>query len=125
MNKLISATLIVAGIVHLLPLTGVLGAERLQALYGLSLQEPNLLILMRHRAVLFGLLGVFLIAAAFLPALQLPALLGGLISVASFVGLGWSTGGYNAAIARVVWVDVVAAIGLLLALGAYFLAPRS
>jgi hypothetical protein len=36
-NKLIALLLLVAGIVHLLPLAGVLGGERLNALYGLAL----------------------------------------------------------------------------------------
>ena len=68
MRHLITASLILVGIIHLLPVVGVLSAERLSALYGLQISEPNLLILMRHRAVLFALLGVFLIVASFKPA---------------------------------------------------------
>ena len=64
MNKLITILLLVVGIIHLMPLLGVLGGDRLNSLYGLSLDEPNLQILMRHRAVLFGLLGALLVAAA-------------------------------------------------------------
>ena len=79
--KIISGLLVIAGIIHLLPLSGVLGAERLAALYGLSFQEPNLLLLMRSRAVLFGLLGAFLLYAAWRPALQPLALLGGMAGV--------------------------------------------
>lgn len=60
MRYLVSAMLVVVAVIHLLPLSGVLGSERLAALYGLSFNEPNLAILMRHRAVLFGLLGLFL-----------------------------------------------------------------
>jgi len=56
---IISVLLIIVAVIHLLPLSGVLSGKRLTALYGLSFQEPNLEILMRHRAVLFGLLGVF------------------------------------------------------------------
>jgi len=65
MRYLISVMLVVVAIIHLLPLPGVLGSERLAALYGLSFDDPNLQILMRHRAVLFGLLGVFIMIAAF------------------------------------------------------------
>ncbi len=116
MDKLLSALLIVAGIIHLLPISGLLGAERLAALYGLSFSEPNLLILMRHRAVLFGLLGALLVWAAFRPALQPAAILGGLASVLSFLVLAWLTPGYNAAVRKVVIADWVALVCLALAI---------
>ncbi|WP_342245064.1 phosphopantetheine adenylyltransferase [Pseudomonas sp. OTU5201] len=116
MDKLISGLLIVAGIIHLLPVSGLLGAERLAALYGLSFSEPNLLILMRHRAVLFGLLGALLASAAFRPALQPAAMLGGMISVLSFLLLAWLTPGYNTALHKVVIADWVALVCLVLAI---------
>ena len=97
----------------LLPLVGVLGGERLNALYGLALDEPNLQILMRHRAVLFGLLGALLVAAAFTPGLRGVALLGGLVSVVSFLLLTWSAPFYNEALRRVVVADWAALACLL------------
>ena len=60
MRHLISAMLLVVAAIHLLPVTGVLGGDKLTALYGLRFNDPNLFILMRHRAVLFGLLGLFM-----------------------------------------------------------------
>ena len=57
MRYFISATLLVAAVIHLLPLVGVVGPTRLSELYGITVSEPNIEILMRHRAVLFGLLG--------------------------------------------------------------------
>jgi len=118
-RKLIAALLILAGIIHLLPLAGVLGAERLATLYGLPFQEPNLLLLMRSRAVLFGLLGALLVYAALRPTLQPLALFGGLVSVLSFLCLAWSGPGYNAALRRVVIADWLALAALLLALALY------
>ena len=94
MQYVVSAMLVVAGVIHLLPLSGVLGSERLASLYGLSFDEPNLAILMRHRAVLFGLIGSFLLFSAFQPALQSIAIVGGIISVVSFLYLAWATGSY-------------------------------
>jgi hypothetical protein len=87
MRHTLTAALLVAALIHLLPLSGVLGAERLATLYGVPVADPNLMILMRHRAVLFGLLGVFLGVAAFIPALQGAALVAGMISVVSFLWL--------------------------------------
>ncbi|MGB4072607.1 phosphopantetheine adenylyltransferase [Pseudomonas sp.] len=115
LQKAIAVLLIIAGIIHLLPLSGVLGAERLAQLYGLTFQEPNLLLLMRSRAVLFGLLGAFLVYAAFRPALQPIALIGGLISVLSFLLLAWSSPAYNEALRRVVIADWLALACLLIA----------
>lgn len=119
MRHLVSAMLVVVGVIHLLPLSGVLGSERLAALYGLSFDEPNLAILMRHRAVLFGLLGLFLCFAAFRPTWQTIAFVAGFVSVVSFLGLARSIGGYNALVARVIMADIVAMVCLIIGVGAY------
>ena len=65
--------------------------------------------------VLFGLLGVFLSYAAFKPAIQPLALIAGGVSVGSFLWLALATGGYNAAIHKVVIADWIAAACLLIA----------
>jgi hypothetical protein len=124
MKKIVTSLLIVVGVIHLLPLVGVVGPEKLSALYGIQINEPNLAILMRHRAVLFGLLGVFMCYAAFHPALQLLALIGGFISVGSFLWLAWGTGDYNALVGRVVVADIVALICLIAASIGYGLTKR-
>lgn len=124
MVRLVSASLLVVALIHLMPLAGVLGAERLASLYGLDFSEPNLAILMRHRAVLFGLLGAFLGYAAFKPALQRLALIAGLVSVASFLLLAWSIGGYNPLIGRVVAADVVALVCLVVGVAAHVYSAR-
>lgn len=124
MRHIVSVALILVGILHILPLAGVLGPDRLASMFGVTVDEPNMTILMRHRAVLFGILGVFMVLAGFIPGMQPAALGAGLISVASFLLLAWSTGGYNANVGRVVTADVVALIVLLLGLGAWVAARR-
>jgi hypothetical protein len=119
MRYFVSAMLLIVGVIHVLPLTGALGAERLSALYGLPFHEPNLAILMRHRAVLFGLLGVFFIFAAFRTEFQLLAFIAGFISVISFLWLAWSVGGYNAQVGRVFIADIVALVCLVLGFVVY------
>ncbi len=79
MEKVIGTLIAVVGIIHLMPVTGVIGNEQLATLYGILIDEPNLEILMRHRAVLFGLLGVFLLYAAFQPALRTLAIVAGFV----------------------------------------------
>jgi hypothetical protein len=122
MKHLVSVGLVVAAIIHILPLSGVLGSDRLSSLYGVSFADPNLEILMRHRAVLFGLLGFFLLVAAFRPSLQTVALVLGFISVVSFLVLAWSVGGYNPQVARVFWADIIALAALVISVSAYIYA---
>lgn len=111
--------LIVVGIVHLIPVTGVLGASRISLLYGVAIADENLAILMRHRAVLFGLIGALLLYAAFNPSLQPLALVAGLVSVVSFLWLAIAAENYNAAVARVFAADLLALACLLLASAAF------
>ena len=70
-------------------------------------QDPNLQILMRHRAVLFGLVGALLLGAAFHPPLRIAGYAVGFTSMISFLWIAWRVGGYNAEIRRVIVVDVV------------------
>ena len=108
MKYLVSAMLVIVGVIHLLPLSGAIGSERLFSLYGLRFDEANLEILMRHRAILFGLLGAFMVFAAFKPAYQTVAFIAGFVSVVSFLYLAWSVSGYNEHVGRVFIADVIA-----------------
>jgi hypothetical protein len=119
MRHLVAAMLAVVAVIHLLPAVGVLGVARLEALYGIPVQEPNLAILMRHRAVLFALLGVFLLVAAVRPAWQPAALVAGFVSVLSFLALARTVGGTNAQLQRVFAADVVALACLVVGAVAY------
>ena len=119
MEKIVTGMLLLVGVIHLLPVSGLLGGDRLVALYGVPINDPNLEILMRHRAVLFGLLGLFLVYAAFQPSLQPLAIAGGLVSVVSFIAVAWSVGGYNDSVQRVVVADIVAVAALVIAGGIY------
>lgn len=121
----IAAALAVTALIHLLPVIGVLGAAQLQRLYGLQIDDPSLQLLLRHRAVLFGLLGVFLLWAIWRPALRRAAVLAGMVSLLSFLLLAWLTPDYNAAVQRVVWADWIALACLLLAMLLGVLRPVS
>lgn len=118
MHQIIPAMLIIAALIHFIPVTGVLGEASLARLYGVAIEDPNLLILMQHRAVMFALIGMVLLTAALVPAYRPLAYLAGLVSVTSFVLLAWSSGPYNFSLARVVAADMVAAACLLVALAA-------
>ena len=115
MKHLSTVALLVAGLIHLLPVPGVMGPATLGRLYGIEVVDPNTAILLQHRALLFGVLGVLMLSAIALPGLRVTALAVGLFSAASFIVVALWVGGYNAAIGRVVLADGVAVI--LLAAG--------
>lgn len=108
MTKLTKLLFIVVGVINALPAVGVLGSGQLASMYGQTFVNPDVLLLMRHRAVLFGLLGALLIAAAFRAQLRTLATLAGGISMASFCALALPLDLHGEALVRVFWVDVVA-----------------
>ncbi len=108
MYILSGAMLFVIGVIHLLPLAGVLGAARLSYLYGVDISDQNLLILMQHRAILFGLLGAFLVGAAFVSDLRWIGYGAAFVSVVSFLIIAWQAVQYNQQIGNVVLADLVA-----------------
>lgn len=118
-ERIISGLLLFVAAIHLLPVIGVLGGERLATLYDIQVEDQNLELLLRHRAILFGLLGVFLGYAAFTPALQPMAFVAALISVVSFIVLAYSVDSVNAAISRVVAAELIATIAVIIAIGLY------
>jgi hypothetical protein len=109
--RIVAALLAVAGLIHLLPLPGLLGADWLARLYGVT-PDDGVVLLLRHRALLFGLLGGLLLAAALRPPLRTTALVGGLVSTAGFLVLAGDPTLLDPALWRV-WVADVVALGCL------------
>jgi hypothetical protein len=103
------------GVIHLVPAIGVSGTARLHSLYGVAVNGPDLEILLRHRAVLLGIVGAILLAGAVWTALRDLALAVGMVSVIAFLMVAASVGQYNALLQKVVWMDVLALILLLAA----------
>ncbi|HEY1058117.1 MAG TPA: phosphopantetheine adenylyltransferase [Limnobacter sp.] len=116
-----SICLTLLGIIHLLPGVGMLSASRLTQLYGVPVDEPNLEILLRHRAVLFALLGAYLLLAAWHTPWQRVAYVAAFISVTSFLVLAYTTGQNNTAIARVVAIDWLAVVLTLTGYAAFLM----
>ena len=118
-ERTITGLLLVVAVIHLLPISGFFGVERLTSLYGIEITDGDLEILMRHRAMLFGILGGFIAYAAFNPAMQPVAFLAAFISVASFLFLSFSAGEFNDSIRKVVIADIVATVALVAAIVLY------
>jgi hypothetical protein len=115
----ITALMLVVAAIHLVPISGFFGARRLSTLYGIDVTDADLEILMRHRAVLFGILGVFFAYAAFTPAVQPIAFVAAVASLASFFFLAFSASEISGPIRKIVIGDLIAAICLVGAIVLY------
>ncbi|MEP0203623.1 MAG: hypothetical protein ABJ084_05175 [Halioglobus sp.] len=124
-GKLIAACLVIVGIINLVPVLGVISAQRLEAGYSVTLAGNDLAILLRHRALLFGILGAFILYSAFNPLYQLPAMIMGGVSMVGFAWLVFVTGGYNDAIGKVLFVDIVGILFLSAAMLLKYVAKPS
>ena len=115
---IITGLILLAGLINFLPVIGVVSADRLTALYGVDASDPVLQILLRHRAVLFGLLGGFMIASAFHKQLRPIALGGGLVAMLSFMVLFYTTGEKPESLVSIIYADC---IGVAAVMGALIL----
>jgi hypothetical protein len=113
LSKLIPIGLVIAGIINLLPVVGVLGASWLKSLYGFDIVGADLEILLRHRAVLFGILGVLLLTSVMRPALRGLAVILAFASMASFVVIALVVGGYGAPVIKIIITDMIGLIALV------------
>ena len=102
-------------LINLLPVFGVLSAERLADGYGVEIASAELEILLRHRALLFGIVGGFVLASLWLPAYRGAALLLAGISMVGFLLLATQVGAYGPALGRVVRADIVGVLALVVA----------
>jgi len=96
----------VVGVIYLLPLAGLLRRSTLESAYGVRLGEgQDLVILMQHRAVVFGLLALLSFAAIAAPNLRLHAGRLALVSMPGFALIA-GTQAHGPAIAKVMWIDI-------------------
>lgn len=115
MKNLITLAYLFAGLVNLAPVIGLAGRPSLEALYGASIPDPTLLLLMQHRAVLFGLIGSLMVLAAFRVTLRPTAAAMGGISMAAFLVLFMMADPAPAALQGLFWIDLAALVLLLVA----------
>lgn len=84
----IAAALVISALIHFAPLPGLLGGAALQGFYGLpAIPDPATELLLRHRAVMFALMGALLLVAIARPALRVAAVWLVLVSDIAFAVL--------------------------------------
>lgn len=104
--------LVFVAITQFLPVVGVFGSELLATLYEIDIDDPNLAVLLQHRAVLFGILGALIGFAAFQPSLQPLAMTIATVMITSFVALWGTADAMNPAMDRLAAGDLIALIAL-------------
>ena len=115
MTKSITFCLVVVGLINIMPLVGVVSAQELEGAYVVTFASNDLIILMRHLALLFGILGGFILYAAFVPLYQPAAIIMAAISMIGFVVLVHSVGEFNSSINKVLIVDYIGVVFLTIA----------
>ena len=114
-TTLISVFLVIVGLINFVPIVGLLSRLGMEKAYDVRIASKDMEILMRHRALLFGILGGFVIYAAFYPAYHVAAMVMAGMSMVGFVVLVVLVGGYNSSIFKVLVVDLVGIAFLLAA----------
>lgn len=109
-------------LINLAPTISAVMPSKLQSLYGFSPENTEMLTLMQHRALAIGLVGFALAAAAHMPQLRWPALIGGVISMSSFVIFTAARGQMSGPLGKIALVDI---FGLIFAAAAAFILFQS
>ena len=125
MNIAISIFLLLVGLINFLPIIGVISAEKLSSAYSIELIGNDLIILMRHRALLFGLIGGFIIFSVFNPAYQIAAMVMAAISMLGFLYFVWVAADYNGAISKIAMIDLVGLVCLAIAVALKYINGNS
>lgn len=115
LTKAKSILLFMVGVINFVPVMGIVSAQKLSELYGISIEDPNLEILMRHRALLFGLVGGYMICSVFQPKFQISAIIMGFISMLGFLVLAWQNGQVNELLRNIAYIDLAATFLLMIA----------
>jgi hypothetical protein len=102
-------------LINFVPVLALISVPKLEEVYSISLLSNDLIILMKHRALLFGIIGGFIVYSAFVRIHQGPAIIMAAISMVGYVVLMHFVGGYNESLNKVLVFDYVGLIFLALA----------
>ena len=112
MTKLLPILFWLMALINMAPMISAVMPSKLQTLYGIAPDNMDLMTLLQHRALLLGLVGIALAAAAQMPHLRWPALIGGIISMGSFVVFALAREQMSGPLGKIAIVDIA---GLILA----------
>jgi hypothetical protein len=104
-------TLFIAGVINLLPSVLAFLPDKISKSYGIEMPNQNYELLLRHRAILFGIIGGLMIYSAVAKKHYEVSTVIGLISMVSFIVLFFLIGkDINSEIKKVMTIDVVGTV---------------
>jgi len=107
MNKTYLTLLFLVGVINFLPIVGILSIDRINQTYGLDVNDNNLAILLRHRALLFGLIGGFIIYSIFNSKYQVAAITLAAFSMLGYLYFFYSINNSNPALFKIAQIDIL------------------
>lgn len=111
MELLFRITLFVAGVINLLPSLLAFLPDQIAKSYGIPIPNANYELLLRHRAILFGIIGGLMIYSALVKKHYELSTITGLVSMTSFIILYFIIGNdINQELKKVMIYDFVATI---------------
>lgn len=119
MTKFFSISLAIAGLINLLPVIGVFSQSIIEWLYQINIVDSDLTLLMRHRAVLFGLVGSLLFYSLLKSELRIIVAIIALVSMLSFSLLTWLLNIDNDKLIQIAMIDLVASLILIAGLATH------
>lgn len=105
--------LFITGIINIIPSVLAFLPDKIPTSYGIDKLDSNLELLLRHRAILFGIIGGCMIFSALSKRYYEISVIAGLVSMASFVVLYFLANKYISPELRKVMLTDVAAIVIL------------
>ncbi|MEV6279807.1 hypothetical protein [Nocardia sp. NPDC051832] len=106
------ALLVGVGLLNIVPAAGAVVPEGMYAAYGIAPAGRDLEVVLRHRALLFAVIGIGLLVAVFRPGWRPFALSANAISLGGFLVLAFAGGSVGPGLVRVAAVDVVGLVAL-------------
>jgi hypothetical protein len=117
------AILVVIGVITASPVITALNPNGITSLYNVTFEDDAVLLLVKHRQVMLGVLGVALVYGAFFYHLRIMVITAAVISKLAFVGLCLTTPNLTQGIQRVIYFDTVSIVLLLIAAVIFWRSP--
>lgn len=117
MEFIFRITLFIAGLINLLPALLAFLPDKIAKSYGIEILNANYELLLRHRAILFGVIGGLMIFSSITKKYYEISIIAGLVSMISFITLYFLIGkDINSELKKVMMIDVAATVILCIGL---------